>query len=521
MTPSRKSYIELYKDYAMEQMRRYGIPASVTLAQGIIESADGKSTLANTANNHFGVKGEFNGQYVRADDDKPNEKFKKYDNVGQSYEDHSKVLMADRYQKYTKNLSPDDYKGWAAGIKAGGYATSKNYVNTIVGVIEGADLHKYDQQVMAEMKSQNLTIGTHNARSESKSNVSSVDAQDNQYSFPLERKEFLFVTSPFGMRTDPMDKSKQQMHKGIDIKANHDAIMATEMQGKVVAVNQNANTAGGKSITVEYQRADNSKVQVSYMHLDSIAVKAGDEVKAGQKLGVSGNTGTRTTGPHLHLAVKNISADGNSRDVDPAAYLAEIAQKGNIQQQALHDGKDLLAKYKDNTNPENQLDENLRLSPDEWMKKLLSSEDSSVGMSSADPIMEMAATMYAGLLTLAIQIDNKPDEEKTAQISESVANRMVDLKPLMPSMKECQIVVKEDGKMNLVCDNGSSKISKELSSAEQSRLSMILGDSSLSEESKKIRIAGLVNNIVLSKQASQNYKEAASQQQTQTQSIQR
>lgn len=82
----------------MEQMRRYGIPASVTLAQGIIESANGKSTLARTANNHFGVKGEFNGAYVLANDDKPNEKFKKYDNVGQSYEDHSKVLMASRYQ---------------------------------------------------------------------------------------------------------------------------------------------------------------------------------------------------------------------------------------------------------------------------------------------------------------------------------------------------------------------------------------------------------------------------------------
>ena len=128
----------------MEQMRRYGIPASVTLAQGIIESANGKSTLARTANNHFGVKGEFNGAYVLANDDKPNEKFKKYDNVGQSYEDHSKVLMASRYQKYVGNLSPDDYRGWAAGIKKGGYATASNYVSTIVGVIEGSNLQKYE-----------------------------------------------------------------------------------------------------------------------------------------------------------------------------------------------------------------------------------------------------------------------------------------------------------------------------------------------------------------------------------------
>lgn len=84
MATSRQQYIEQYAEYAMEQMRRYGIPASVTLAQGLIESADGRSTLARTANNHFGVKGTFNGAYVLANDDKPNEKFKKYDNVGQT-----------------------------------------------------------------------------------------------------------------------------------------------------------------------------------------------------------------------------------------------------------------------------------------------------------------------------------------------------------------------------------------------------------------------------------------------------
>lgn len=84
MTKSREDYINQYAEYAMMQMRKYGIPASVTLAQGIIESADGKSMLSRTANNHFGVKGDFNGAFVLADDDKPNEKFKKYDNVGQS-----------------------------------------------------------------------------------------------------------------------------------------------------------------------------------------------------------------------------------------------------------------------------------------------------------------------------------------------------------------------------------------------------------------------------------------------------
>ena len=82
-----------------------------------------------------------------------------------------------------------------------------------------------------------------------------------------------------------MDATKQQMHKGIDIKTNHEAVLATENGGKVVAVNHNANTAGGKSVTVEYSREDGSKVQCSYLHLSDIAVKVGDVVNASQKFG--------------------------------------------------------------------------------------------------------------------------------------------------------------------------------------------------------------------------------------------
>ena len=268
MTASRQAYIDKYAEYAMEQMRRYGIPASVTLAQGIIESAEGKSMLSRTANNHFGVKGEFNGQFVRADDDKPNEKFKKYDNVGQSYEDHSKVLMSARYQKYTRNLSPDDYRGWAAGIKAGGYATAKNYVSTIVGVIEGANLQKYDQMVIEQAKKEGKTIGGAEYRtadlSVTTSTMQNVKRTPNGlYSLPLKRDEFMLVTSPYGNRRDPMDHSKTQFHKGIDISCKNETLLATENNGKVVGVNHNANTGGGKSVTIEYNREDGSKYQTT------------------------------------------------------------------------------------------------------------------------------------------------------------------------------------------------------------------------------------------------------------------
>ena len=538
MTASRQSYIDQYSAYAMEQMRRYGIPASVTLAQGIIESADGKSMLARNANNHFGVKGEFNGQYMRADDDKPNEKFKKYDNVGQSYEDHSKVLMADRYQKYTKGLSPDDYKGWAAGIKAGGYATTKNYVNTIVSVIEGANLQKYDQMVMQEMKAQGKSFGTAQnplsvaeSKGESGGNSKTIQAAPSapgtNYCFPLKRDEFMLVTSPFGMRNDPINKGQKQFHKGIDLQTKHEAVLATEDNGKVVKVNQNVNTGGGKSVTVEYNRQDGSKYQATYMHLDSTDVKVGDVVNAGQRLGISGNTGTRTTGEHLHFQVKSIAADGTSRDIDPAAYLAEIAQKGNIQVQALRNGKDLIAQYKveggqsiatENGNA-NVIDTNM--SPDDWMKKLLSSEDSGVGLGNcADPIMEMAMTMFTSLMALAVQIDNKSEEDKMQAATDAAVSKSIDLTSLLPNLKECNIML-NNGKPLLLVNNGTVSFTHELTNAELTRIQQALGNTNLSDTEKQRTIASVINGIVVSQQMSQNYQQGVEAQQSQQEAVQR
>ena len=155
----------------------------------------------------------------------------------------------------------------------------------------------------------------------------------------------MLVTSPFGNRRDPMNHSKTQFHKGIDISCKNETLLATENNGKVVGVNHNANTGGGKSVTIEYNREDGSKYQTTYMHMSSIDVSVGDTDNAGQKIGVSGNTGTRTTGPHLHFEVKTVAADGTKRNIDPAAYIAEISQKGGLSQQLLHNGKDLLVSY--------------------------------------------------------------------------------------------------------------------------------------------------------------------------------
>ena len=502
---NNKDYINLYSTYAMEQMRKYGIPASVTLAQGILESSNGQSRLALNENNHFGIKATprwiaDGGKYGLYTDDKPNEKFCSYDSVGDSYEHHSRFLVENKRYDRCFALAPDDYKGWTEGLAKAGYASGSNYAGSLQKIIEVNGLQKYDRMVMAETKAQGLEIGQEK------------NTDKEAYSFPVEREEFMFVTSPFGMRTDPMDAGKQQMHKGIDICCKGDAVLATENNGKVVAVNHNANTAGGKSVTIEYPRRDGSKVQNTYMHLSSVDVKVGDTVQAGQKVGVSGNTGTRTTGEHLHFGVTLVSADGQKRDMDPAVYLAEIAEKGNIKLQALHNGNDLLAKYKTEAVATPQ--ESKAQSPEDWMKKLLSSEDSGVGLSGTnDPIMDMVVKAFSSLMMLAVVIDSKDEEEQISAVSKMADEQKVDLTPLLPHMKTCALVVGENNKAVLQADNGSIQFSRELSANELSRLSATLNSPGLSEESKRMRVAGMVNALVLSQQASQNFEQGMSEQQ--------
>ena len=508
-----QEYAERYAEFAMEQMKRYGIPASVTLAQGILESSNGQSELSRKGNNHFGIKAtsawlKDGGGYLVYTDDRPNEKFCKYDSVGDSYEHHSLFLKENgRYAKCF-SLPPDDYEGWAEGIERAGYATGGGYAAKLQQIIERNGLQKYDRMVMQEMKAQGKSFGV-------EGNPRNTESR-SMYSFPVSREEYLFVTSPFGMRTDPMDGSKQQMHKGIDIRTDHDDVLATETDGKVVGISHNAQTAGGKSVTVEYAREDGGRLQVTYMHLDSIAVKKGDTVQAGQKLGVSGNTGTRTTGEHLHFEVKDIAKDGTERHIDPAAYLAEIAQKGDIRLQALHDGNDLLAKYKSE-----KPDSSRPLSTEAWMKKLLSSEDSGVGISGADPIVEMAMNAYTSLMLLAVQIDNKEEERQKAEVSAAMDSGRIDLKSLLPGMKSCTLTINENGKAVLHADNGNMQMSRELSSAELSRLSATLNNRSLSEETRRMRVSGLLNTVILSETASRNFEMGMEQLQGQTEGLKR
>lgn len=142
---TRLRYIETYKELAIKNMSSYGIPASITLAQACLESADGNSKLAKEGNNHFGIKcHNWNGDKIFHDDDKNNECFRRYSKAEDSFRDHSEFLrFRDRY-KFLFDLDPRDYKGWAYGLKKAGYATNPAYPQLLITIIEEYQLYKYD-----------------------------------------------------------------------------------------------------------------------------------------------------------------------------------------------------------------------------------------------------------------------------------------------------------------------------------------------------------------------------------------
>lgn len=145
---SPELYIEMFKAAAIADMLKTGVPASITLAQGMYESDYGNSPLAKTANNHFGIKchKDWSGGTYHQDDDAPNECFRKYESVNESYDDHSYFLRSRERYHFLFDLEITDYKGWAHGLKRAGYATNPAYASRLIGLIERYKLHEHDAQ---------------------------------------------------------------------------------------------------------------------------------------------------------------------------------------------------------------------------------------------------------------------------------------------------------------------------------------------------------------------------------------
>jgi len=145
-TITREQYIEMWKDVAIAQMVEYKIPASITLAQGILESGYGNSDLARKANNHFGIKcHDWTGKKFYKDDDSKDECFRSYKDASESYKDHSLFLTGRSRYASLFELNPTDYKGWAKGLKSAGYATNPKYADLLIDLIEKNGLDKFDK----------------------------------------------------------------------------------------------------------------------------------------------------------------------------------------------------------------------------------------------------------------------------------------------------------------------------------------------------------------------------------------
>lgn len=140
-------YIKRYAPIAVSEMHKYNVPASITLAQGILESGNGRSQLASKSNNHFGIKCHtgWKGAKVYHDDDEKGECFRKYKYVESSYEDHSQFLSGRRRYASLFKLKKTDYKGWSKGLKKAGYATDKNYPKKLIKIIETYELYEFDK----------------------------------------------------------------------------------------------------------------------------------------------------------------------------------------------------------------------------------------------------------------------------------------------------------------------------------------------------------------------------------------
>jgi LysM repeat protein len=160
---SLEEYIEKYKKIAIEEMKRSGIRANITLAQGIVESSNGNSTLARKANNHFGIKcHKWNGKKFYQDDDEEDECFRKYNSPEESFRDHTDFLLSGSRYNFLFDFKSNDYKRWAKGLKKAGYATSRQYADDLIRTIKENELYRFDDEDYIKPPTKHLTTNHDN-----------------------------------------------------------------------------------------------------------------------------------------------------------------------------------------------------------------------------------------------------------------------------------------------------------------------------------------------------------------------
>lgn len=279
---SRSEYIDKWKAVAIDQMERYGIPASITLAQAILESGDGNSMLAREANNHFGIKcHDWKGKRVFKDDDRRNECFRKYKDAYESFEDHSLFLKRSRYL-FLYEYDITDYKSWARGLKKAGYATNPKYPQLLIRIIEENNLYAYDQPGAVAKKSKSRRAN-HSATKEVVVNVRrrpQIRISDNRIKYIISDTKY----SPEAL-AEKFEMGPWQIYKYNDLPEN-----AVIEEGELVYLQpkRNKNKKAGEHIVQEGESLRDVsqkygvKIKKILKHSDlpkSYRAKPGDKLK--------------------------------------------------------------------------------------------------------------------------------------------------------------------------------------------------------------------------------------------------
>lgn len=279
---STQEYVNLYKDLALKEMNRVGIPASITMAQGILESGNGNSTLARKSNNHFGIKchNDWKGKRVYYDDDAKGECFRKYKNVYESYIDHSDFLNDTRRYAFLFDLKKTDYKGWAKGLKKAGYATDPKYAHRLINIIEENKLYLLDagKHWKKTDNKHSLIVKGDDSFMITPYNTHVIDYNNGiQYVRVEEGDTFEAISEEFGLRpwelyhyNDILDKANVQEYRYIYIQGK---------KGKAHRDHEYHTVKKGETLHYISQKYGvRLKKLISYNHLESTKVKPGDRL---------------------------------------------------------------------------------------------------------------------------------------------------------------------------------------------------------------------------------------------------
>ncbi|MGI8893357.1 MAG: glucosaminidase domain-containing protein [Bacteroidia bacterium] len=277
---TRSEYIEKYKDEAIFSMNTYGIPASIKLAQAMLESDNGNSRLAKTANNHFGIKCHkgWTGPSIKIDDDEKNECFRKYKSELDSYNDHSEFLKGrDRYA-FLFELDRTDYKAWAHGLKKAGYATNPKYPQLLIKIIEDNDLHDFDRPGGKSVFAR---------KSKSKSKDTSGDVSIDAVDQVMKINNVKYIIAKNGDTPNSIAKRNEMMPWQI-IKYNDFEKNSTIIDGQIIYLQPKRNNAGKDYHIVQVGERMEEISQAYAVKLKKLYqknnMKPGDQPVPGQKI---------------------------------------------------------------------------------------------------------------------------------------------------------------------------------------------------------------------------------------------